>query len=49
MPSVACLVVVVVECLLMYAVVACLVVVVVECLLMYAVCSMSCCCCCGIC
>ncbi len=47
MPSVACLVVVVVECLLMYASVACLVVVVVvECLLMYAVCSMSCCCCC---
>ncbi len=43
MPSVACLVVVVVECLLMYASVA-FVVVVVECLLMYAVCSMSCCC-----
>ncbi len=46
MPSVACLVVVVVEYMLMYVVVACLVVVVVECMLMYAVCSMSCCCCC---
>ncbi len=47
MSSVACLVVVVVECLLMYAVCSMsVVVVVVECLLMYVVCSMSCCCCC---